>query len=99
MFFFPLYKRSKCKEGDLSGKFGHIKVGREESFFTKSFHTDVDLELPELDGHRSVYLVLFEQDSNENFLSCAKIRTIQRKVARASFSHEGVRGAMIFDQV
>lgn len=59
----------------------------------------MDLELPELDGHRSVYLVLFEQDSSENFLACAKIRMIHRKVARASFSHEGVRGAMIFDQV
>ncbi len=91
--------RSKCKEGDLTRKFGNMKVGREEGFFTKSFHTDVDLELPELDGHRSVYLVLYEEDSQENFLACAKINPVNRKLARASFAHEGVRGAMIFNQV
>jgi Cu/Zn superoxide dismutase len=90
--------RASCREGDLTGKFGKVKVGKEESMFTKIYVTDVDLELPELDGHRSLYLVLFDEEHPESFLACAKIRQVKRKVARASFSHEGVKGAITFTQ-
>jgi hypothetical protein len=67
--------RAKCKEGDLTGKFGKLRIGKEETMFTKNLLTDVDLELPELDNHRSLYLVLFDQDHPESFLACAKIRS------------------------
>jgi len=76
---------SKCREGDLSGKFGHVKVGKEESMFTKNYFTDVNLELPELDGHRSLYLVLFDEDHPDTFLACAKIRPI-----RYEFYHRNI---------
>ena len=89
---------SKCREGDLTGKFGKVRIGKEESTFTKNIYTDVDLELPELDGHRSLYLVLFDEDHPETFLACAKIRNVRRKHARAAFSYEGVKGSIDFNE-
>ena len=54
----------KCREGDLAGKFGNVKVSRKESMFTKSFFHDEYLQLPELEGTaRSLFVVLYDFSS------------------------------------
>ncbi len=88
----------KCREGDLGGKFGQVRVGKQESMFTKSYHTDLNLELPELEGTRSLFLVLYDPDHPDSFLSCAKVREIKTKVSRAKFSDQGITGKIEFSQ-
>lgn len=91
---------AKCREGDLTGKFGTVRVGRRESMFTKSHFTDLNLELPELEGRaRSLFLVLYDEEHPETYLACSKIRDIKPRVAKAEFGHEGMQGAITFTQV
>ena len=59
--------RGKCRQGDLGGKFGKVRVGRRESMFTKAYHTDLDLELPDLDGTRSLYVAIYDAEHPDRF--------------------------------
>ncbi len=91
--------RAKCKEGDLTGKFGEVKVGKRESMFTKNYHTDLNLALPEFgSGRRALFLVLYDQEHPDSFLACARVRPVEPKVARAKFSEAGIRGKIEFTQ-
>lgn len=79
----------KCREGDLGGKFGNVKVSRRESMFTKSYFHDTHLNLPELEGTaRSLFVVLYDEDHTDSFLACAKVREVKHKVGVAKFGHE-----------
>eukprot|EP00095_Tigriopus_kingsejongensis_P007890 snap_masked-scaffold720_size106930-processed-gene-0.10 protein:Tk07890 transcript:snap_masked-scaffold720_size106930-processed-gene-0.10-mRNA-1 annotation:"hypothetical protein L798_15715" len=89
----------KCQEGDLKGKFGEVKVGKRESMFTKSYHTDTDIELPELEGSQAMFLVLFDPDHQDSFFACAKIRDIPVRHARATFMHDEIKGEISFKQL
>lgn len=88
----------KCKEGDLTSKFGAVRVGQRESIFTKSSYTDSSLMLPESEGPRSVYLVIYDEEHEGSFLSCARMRLIRPKEAEAAFSHKGILGSIKFRQ-
>ncbi len=53
----------KCREGDLTGKFGEVKVGKRESMFTKGYHSDLNLELPEYaTKKRALFLVVYDHE-------------------------------------
>ena len=67
--------------------------------FTKAYHTDLDLELPELDGTRSLFVAIYDAEHPDSFLACARLRNIETKVARAAFTHQGVSGNVEFSQV
>lgn len=88
----------QCEEGNLSGKFGNLKVGKRESIFTKNYLTDLNLEMPELSGPRTLFLVVFNKDHPESYFACSKIREIKTKNAKAIFSHEGIFGEIGFSQ-
>ncbi len=90
----------KCREGDLAGKFGSVKVSRRESMFTKAYFHDVNLGLPELEGTaRSLFVVLYEDgDHNDAFMACAKVREVKLKEAKATFGHQSVQGDITFQQ-
>ena len=92
---------SKCRDGDLAGKFGKVKVSRRESMFTKAYFHDVSLVLPELEGTaRSLFVVLYEAGTDkDNFFACAKVREVKTKVATAAFGHDAVKGDVTFQQV
>lgn len=91
----------KCRDGDLAGKFGKVKVSRRESMFTKSYFHDINLVLPELEGTaRSLFVVLYEAGTDkDDFFACAKVREVKTKVAAASFGHDSVTGDVTFQQV
>lgn len=91
----------KCREGDLAGKFGNVKVSRRESMFTKSYYHDTNLKLPRLEGTaRSLFVVLYEAgESKDAYLACAKVREVPKKVAKANFGHESLSGDITFEQV
>ena len=87
-----------CREGDLTGKFGQVRVGKRESMFTKGYHTDLHLELPELEGRRSLFVVVYDEDHEDSFLACARIRDIKPRVGKATFMHDGIEGQVRFSQ-
>eukprot|EP00094_Tigriopus_californicus_P005910 TCALIF_05695-PA protein Name:"Similar to sodE Superoxide dismutase [Cu-Zn] 5 (Dictyostelium discoideum)" AED:0.01 eAED:0.01 QI:0/-1/0/1/-1/1/1/0/1143 len=89
----------KCREGDLTGKFGQVRVGKTESMFTKAYHNDVDITLPELDGSQALFLVLFDADHQDSFFTCAKLRGIPVRHARAGFMEDGIKGEISFKQM
>jgi Cu/Zn superoxide dismutase len=90
----------KCREGDLAGKFGTVKIGRRESMFTKSYFHDPNLELPELEGTaRSIFLVLYDEGQPDSFLACAKVREVKARLGQATFGHDGMTGDISFRQV
>ena len=90
----------KCREGDLAGKFGNVKVSRKESMFTKSFFHDEYLQLPELEGTaRSLFVVLYDEENPDNYMACAKVREVKVKVAKADLAHEGLEGQVRLTQV
>ena len=91
----------KCRDGDLSGKFGKVKVSRRESMFTKAYFHDTNLALPELEGTaRSMFVVLYEAGTDkDSFYSCAKVREVKTKVASAAFGHDSMTGDVTFEQV
>ena len=91
----------KCREGDLAGKFGSVKVSRRESMFTKNYFHDNHLELPELGpgSARSLFVVIYEPDRPDEFLACAKVREVKTKVGHAKFGHEGLTGDITLTQV
>ena len=90
----------KCREGDLTGKFGQIKVSRRESMFTKSYFHDNHLELPELDGSaRSLFVVVYDEEAPDHYLACAKVRDIKTKVGEAKLGHEGLKGDISISQI
>ena len=89
---------SKCAQGDLAGKFGEVTVGKRRTMFTRAYHTDLSLEMPELDGPRSIFLVVHDAEHPEAFLACARVREVKTKVADAEFSRGGVEGRIRFSQ-
>ena len=89
---------SGCKDGDLEGKFGSVKVGKQESMFSKKYYMDPSLSLPNLRGSRMLYLVLYDADHTDSFLACAQINMIKPKVAKVTFMNDGVSGEISFKQ-
>lgn len=79
-----------CKDGDLTGKFGKVRVGKEESMFTKKYFTDRSLVLPK--GSRSLYLALFDADHPDSFYACAELHELTPRVGNAKFLHDGISG-------
>ena len=89
----------KCKEGDLTGKFGKVKVAKQENMFSKSYLNDLNMELPDLsDGGRVLYLTLYDETKEDNFFACAEIHELKPKVALSKFRHDGIRGHISFTQ-
>ena len=82
----------------MSGKFQDVRIGKRESMFTKGYHTDLNLELPELDGPRSLFVVVYDADHPDSFLGCAKIADIEPRNAKANFMHDGISGEISFFQ-
>jgi Cu/Zn superoxide dismutase len=90
----------KCRGGDLVGKFGEVRVGQKKSMFTRGYFVDGNLPLPELGhGRRSLYLVIYDDENPQDFLACARVRDIQPKEAKATFSAEGISGTVSFTQI
>ena len=91
-----------CKMGDLSGRLGLVRVAsRAGGGFgggSRRVFRDPSLILPDLKGPRLLYLVLFDKDYPDKVLACGRFRQLQIRQARASFSHKGVRGEILFDQ-
>ena len=87
-----------CKGGDLSGKFGKVKVGSKETMFSKKFMRDAHLMLPEMGGSRSLHLALFDQEHETEFLACTEIHELPPRVGRAKFRHDGIRGHIAMTQ-
>ena len=81
-----------CKSGDLTGKFGKVRAGKEESMFTKKYLTDRNLVFPELEGTRSLYLALYDPEQENNYYACAQIHELNPRVGKARFRHEGISG-------
>lgn len=59
---------------------------------------DPTLALPDLNGPRSLYLVLFDKDIPDVVLACGKFRELRPRKARAFFAQKGVRGEIVFEQ-
>ena len=92
-------EQGKCSQGDLMRKFGKVKVGQRQSMFSKSYLTDLNLNLKgDVSGPRSLFLVLYDNEHEDSFLSCTKIREIKPKVAKARISYHGVKGGISFKQ-
>ena len=88
-----------CKEGDLTGKFGKVKVAKQENMFSKQYLNDLSLDLPDLrDGGRSLYLTLYDEAKEEEFFACAEIHELQPKVAKSKFRNDGIRGHITLTQ-
>jgi len=87
-----------CKDGDLTAKFGKVRVGKQESMFTKKYYSDSKMSLPELGGSRSLYLTLYDADHPDSYLACAQILEIKPKVAKAQFMHDGITGHISLTQ-
>lgn len=87
-----------CKGGDLTGKFGKVKVGKKETMFTKKYMRDSNLRLPEMKGSRSLYLALFDPEHENEFFACAEIHDLSPRVGRAKFRHDGIRGHISLTQ-
>ena len=50
----------------------------------------MNLELPEF-GTRSVFLVLYDAEHPDSFFTCAHLRNINTREAKATFDAEGVK--------
>ena len=88
-----------CKDGDFTSKFGRVRVGVQESMFTKKYFSDPSLTLPELGGSRSLYLTLYDADHTDSFLACAQIHEVRPVRAAAEFGAAGIRGRVAFSQL
>ena len=89
----------KCRQGDLSGRLGLVKVSaRPGPGFgggSRRVFRDPTLTLTDLSGPRSLYLVVFNKDYPETVLACGRFRRVRQRLARAAFSHKGVRGEIL----
>ena len=83
----------KCRQGDLGGKFGKVRVGRRESMFTKAYHTDLDLELPDLDGTRSLFVAIYDAEHPDRFEIQIDIFTAKTTVFIGSGDKKGAKRA------
>ena len=59
---------------------------------------DPSLFLPDLNGPRALYMVLFDKELPDVVLSCGKFRELRPRKARAFFAQKGVRGEIILEQ-
>ena len=59
---------------------------------------DPFLILPDLNGPRSLYVVLFDKENPEIVLTCGQFREQQPRKSQALFGHKGVRGEILFEQ-
>jgi len=92
----------RCRDGDLTGKFGRVTVGQQESMFTKMYLTDRSLVFPaataDSKSSRSLYLALFQADHEFRYYACAQIHRLPSRVAVAKFQHDGITGHVKFIQ-
>jgi Cu/Zn superoxide dismutase len=90
----------RCPAGNLTGKFDRVRVGKQESMFTKKYYSDQTLSLPpDLDGSsRSLYLAVFDPDHKDSFYACAQIHTLSRRTGRALFRQDGISGSITLTQ-
>ena len=79
--------KRQTHDGDLTAKFGKVRVGKQESLFTKKENSDSKLSLPNLSGSGSLYLTIYVANHTDSYLACAQIHPIKSKVARAQFMH------------
>lgn len=59
---------------------------------------DPSLILPNLNGPRSLYVVLFDKENPEAVLTCGQFREQKSRKSQALFGHKGVRGEILFEQ-
>lgn len=59
---------------------------------------DRRLILPDLNGPRSLYLVLFDKELPDVVLACGRFRELRPRKARAFFAQKGVRGEIVLEQ-
>ncbi len=81
----------KCLAGDLTGKFGKVLVGKRQGPFTKKYFEDDHLNLTDLKA-RALYLVIYDEDHPDSFLTCARLRGVGAKTAAATFGSKGITG-------
>ncbi|KAK2722112.1 uncharacterized protein LOC136034475 [Artemia franciscana] len=91
-------KPENCTVGDLSSKLGHVTVSSSNTRSGKILHNDPHLILPDLSGPRQLYVVLFEDETSNNFLTCARLTELKPRKSQALFSSKGIKGTVIFEQ-
>lgn len=91
-----------CKQGDLSGRLGLVRAesapGSGFGGGSRRVFRDPMLTLPNLNGPRSLYVVLFDKENPEVVLTCGQFREQQPRKSQALFGHKGVRGEILFEQ-
>jgi len=87
-----------CKDGKLTQKFGKVRVGKQESMFTKKFLTDRKLNFPKMGGSRTLYLALFDAEHTDAFMACTEIHELSARVGTANFRHDGIIGSISMSQ-
>lgn len=101
---------SKCPMGDLTKKHGQIAIAGQAKSGKQSFY-DINLPLSALEGSRSLYLAIYDQQQSianqsainngmirSSIVSCARIRPLGHRLVEAQFSMEGVRGSIKIQQ-
>ena len=58
-----------------------------------------NLDLPELNGRRKLYLGIQDENFPDSVYACTKVRQLKPKKAKAIFSSQGVSGEILFEQV
>eukprot|EP00096_Caligus_rogercresseyi_P009025 TRINITY_DN2990_c0_g1_i1.p1 TRINITY_DN2990_c0_g1~~TRINITY_DN2990_c0_g1_i1.p1 ORF type:complete len:1002 (-),score=161.09 TRINITY_DN2990_c0_g1_i1:221-3226(-) len=94
-------KPEKCKEGDLTAKFGEVLVAQRESLFSKGLYVDsvLDLQTELKSSKRALYLVIYDNEHPDSFMACTQIQSVPIKKAEAVFDSSGVKGTIGFQQI
>ncbi|XP_030370724.1 uncharacterized protein LOC115621265 [Scaptodrosophila lebanonensis] len=102
LVFDPQGKGAGLGIGDLDTRLGRIGVAKNAlQTAQRSVFRDAQLALLPSDltiPHRTLYLVIYDNQHPDNFLACTKIRRVQRLTHKAFINQGGVQGEVTFIQ-
>lgn len=85
IIFNPAGEQRQTKLGDIDTRVGQIKISSNQGHKDRRqlfFDSDLSLVPSDLDNARHLYLVLYDDKSENVVISCARIRSVKSKVLR-----------------